>query len=48
MDLEELFETTLKWTLPFWLVPWVFWFFGKTILTTAWNWVTEPENEVHA
>lgn len=42
-DIDDFLETTLKWTLAFWIIPYVFWFFGRLLFQSAWNWVTEPE-----
>ena len=35
-------ERILKWTLVFWLPPYILWFFGKRIFARVSDWVTEP------
>lgn len=42
-DFEDLLEATLKWTLLLWIFPYIFWYFGRLLMTSAWEWVTEPE-----
>lgn len=43
LDAEvKVLERFLKWTLPLWLFPHIFWFFGKRIARSLYEWVTEP------
>lgn len=45
-DFDDFLETILKWTIVFWLLPYVLWYFCRLAFETAWNWVTEPERPI--
>lgn len=42
IDVDDGIAWVFKWTLPLWLFPYIFWFFGKKIAAGVYNWVTEP------
>lgn len=45
-DIDDILEPVLRWTLVLWLVPYILWFFSKLMLSLAWNWVTEPVEQM--
>lgn len=42
VDVEDQLLWFLKWTLVFWLFPYIFWFFGRRLYEFVYEWVTEP------
>lgn len=43
-DLEDYLHWFLNKTLLLWLVPYIFWYFGREVYTFVYAWVTEPDS----